>query len=549
MIRVLLAETLKTAFLLLVVSVVGFVALDATGEHDWWWMSEHAMRAGLPAARAMARDLPTLWNARVADAHVRTLDDLRAAQHAVLRDEATARLVHRGTAALPTLLERLQSLPPAQRDAALDVLRALAPRITGGETAPPSDPSAALDYWDRFYALRGLDFRGANARRLVQRLVDRDSRNAEEQLLRLGTFVLPAVFDVLEQPLDTASARRLTSLLSDLTGLSLRIDDRATASDMQTVVETWLAWWFVERLEYETLSDVGRFVGHVTETRYGRWLVRALTGRLGRSTTTGRPFQAELRERIPRSVFIGGLGALLAVAFVVAFGGGPVLRKRRIGIKLLDLVGALIPGLGALTVGMVVLIQVLAAPSPGGPLARRVFDDPTPLVLGVLVLAPLTVLFLRRQAARLTLHAVRKEAESWALESRHPHPMQVVRHGARVGAASLLAPLSLAALPLVGLTLAVEPLMSVKGMGDLTLRSIRPLDPPWLLLALVSLVPLYLGQHWARRLLVIAVGGTKRIPQTADGTGELAIGPATDEVPDRPTGATEDTQPSQHFQP
>jgi ABC-type dipeptide/oligopeptide/nickel transport system permease component len=538
MIRVLLTELIKTTCLLVVVSVLGFVALDATGQFDWWGTSELAMRAGIPRDRAFARDLPVVWNGHVADARVRTRDDLADLAAPTTRPAARERLIHRGTAALPTILYSLRHLSGETRSGALAILATLAPSITGGEQ-PPVDTDAALAYWDRFFALRGLDFRPAYAHRLVQRLVEHESRNAEEQLIRLGTFALPAVFDVLDQPVDTDAAIRLTALLSTITGLPLRVPTNPRVTQIREVVETWRAWWFVERLEYETLNDVTRVTGHVVETRYGRWLTRALVGTMGTSRVTGRPIALEVRQRTLRSLFVGGLGGLLAIAFVVAFGGGRELRKRPIGTKLLDLVGALVPGLGAAIFGFTLLVQLAAAPRPAGPLARVVFADPLRLAVAIAALAPIAALLLRRNYARVTLNAVRKEADSWARESRHPKPIQIVRHGARVGLASLLAPLALAALPLVAATHVVEPIVGVNGMGQLNVRSIMTYDPPWLLIALISVVPIWLAGHWSQRVMVWALGEASVTPKPPRETTAPAVREAQRAGNGAATGASE----------
>src|SRR4029077_8176498 len=124
----------------------------------------------------------------------------------------------------------------------------------------------------------------------------------------------------------------------------------------------------------------------------------------------------------------------------------------------------------------------------------------------VTLLTILASLWLRRRSSRVLLHAVRREAENWALESRHPRIGQMLRHGFRVGIASLFAPLGLSAIALLGMTLLIEPLAGVEGMGDLTLRSLRHWDAPWLLVAFVSVVPLAMGGRWARRVLVWALG-------------------------------------------
>ena len=90
MIRVLLTELLKTTFLLVVVSVVAFAALDATAQIDWWGTSDLAVRAGISRDKALARDLPLLWNRHVADAQARTHDDLLALRSPSTRPDARA---------------------------------------------------------------------------------------------------------------------------------------------------------------------------------------------------------------------------------------------------------------------------------------------------------------------------------------------------------------------------------------------------------------------------------------------------------------------------
>jgi ABC-type dipeptide/oligopeptide/nickel transport system permease component len=518
MIRLLLREGFLTALFLAAVSLAGFVLLDSTGSHDWWGTLEPAQRFGLSRETALAHGLPRVWNRHVADSVVRTRADLAELGAPATREAARTRLLARGTAALPTMLSRLGRLSPEARTAALEILATMAPAVTGGET-PPTEESAALEFWERFERLRGLDFRPAYARRLVQRLLERDSRNAAEQLARLGSFALPAVFEQLERPLDSAGAQRLTALLADSTGQPWRVPADASVEQTRAIVEGWRAWWFAERLEYERLGSSRRLTGQLLETRYGRWLTRTLSGRSPNALTTGRPLGLELRQRLPASLFVGGLGGLLATALVVAFGGGPVLRRRPLRTRLLDLLGALVPGLGAFLLGFALFVQLCAAPRPAGPLVRQVFTPWVPLALAVVLLTALAALWLRRRAARVLLHAVRLEAETWARESRHPRLRQVLRHGLRVGLASLLAPLGLSATALLAMSLLVEPLAGVRGMGALTLASLRAFDGPSLLLALLSAVPLWMGVRWARLILIWALGHPSEAP------------PATEETP------------------
>jgi hypothetical protein len=148
------------------------------------------------------------------------------------------------------------------------------------------------------------------------------------------------------------------------------------------------------------------------------------------------------------------------------------------------------------------------------------------LASAIIVLAPLAILWLRRRNARVLLHAVRHEAESWALESRNPHIGQVLRHGFRVGMASLFAPMGLSAFPLMLMAIVVEPVVGVRGMAALTLSSMRTWDAPWLLIAIVSVVPLWLVRRWAHSVLLWALGDVSLRPVPPP-----SIAPARSELP------------------
>jgi hypothetical protein len=138
MIRLLLREALLTLLLFVLVSIVGFVALDRTGKHDWWDTLPYAVRAGIPEEHALARDLPTVWNRRVRDAALRSLDDMHALGVPSTRADALVRLRKRGTAALPTLLAHLDdgSLSAEGQREVLAVLASMAPALSGGEVLP-----------------------------------------------------------------------------------------------------------------------------------------------------------------------------------------------------------------------------------------------------------------------------------------------------------------------------------------------------------------------------------------------------------------------------
>ncbi len=506
MVRVLLREMVLTLVALVAVSCVAFAVFDTTSHQDWFATAAHAHAVGMSADHLGARDLPLFFNARVLDARGRTERDLRALGDARSRTAAMASLAHRGIAALPYIVPNLQNLSPTVRSAALTVLACEAPTLTGGDHAP-TDEAMAVAWWQSFWDVRALDFRQGYAQRIAQRLAWHSSHNASEEITRLGTFALPALFKILVATTDRDAEVRLTNALADITGIPLRATSETPTVERTRMVSAWRAYWFAEHLEYQSLSSWQRTVGKLTETRYGRWLSRALRGRFGISSTTFRPAALELRERLPASVLVSGLGGLLATAVIVAFGGGPKLRRRPLRPKLLDLVGALVPGLTAFVTLWTVLLGAIA-PGNALPLARTTLARWPGLATATVLLSLVAGLWLRRPALRLVFHAVRVEAEDWAMEGLSPGLRAVLRHGARIGVASLLAPMGLAAPVVLVFSLVVEPMVGVHGMGALTERALRHMDAPWLMVATLSVVPVLLGRRWARMSLVWLVDPT-----------------------------------------
>jgi ABC-type dipeptide/oligopeptide/nickel transport system permease component len=510
MIRWLLVEALRTLVTLFIVSVLAFAALDSTGRHDWYGTLAPGRSFGLSAEESLARRTARFIASAQDDATTRTHSDLLSLSNPARARAARERLLSRGAVVIPTALTNIDRLPEHAQREAYAILSTLSPTLTGGETAP-TDPARARIWWDNFRVLHEIDLRDAYARRHIQRLLDHESPNAREQLSRLGTLALPALFEALDGELETSSARRLCDLASELTHTEHRVAASASAEQTRAVVEGWRAWWFVHRLDYVRMGETRRSIARVTDARYGQWLGRLFDGRSGPAQATGRSVLLELRERLPRSTVIAGLGGLLATALVVAFGGGEALRRRPLGTKIVDFAAALIPGLAAFSLGFVALCSVCAGRDPTLSFVRSVLRDWPSLLVGAALLAAPAALFLRRDRAKLVLNAVRSEAESWAVESRTPKPAQLVRHGARVGIASLLAPPALNALVILALSLLVEPLARVHGMGDLTLRAIARYDGVWLILAVLSVVPVAIGTRWARTALLWALGGHRAV--------------------------------------
>ena len=508
MLRLFLREALITLASLLVVSAVAFALLDRLGDRDWQGTADYAHLFGFTRDHGVGADLPLFWNPTVLDAERRTVADLDQLGAPDTRAAARARLDRRGSAGLPTILARLDQLSPAARREALSLIATWSQSLTGAERAP--DPLAgdreqhARVWWARFQASRGLDFRLSYATRQAQRVGARDRTNAYGRLLQLGTFALPGIQNVLATSVDRGESARLTGLLATLTGLPVRAEPGAAPGEVLRVTAAWQAFWFAERLEFETLTEERRATARFFETRYGRWVERAMRGRLGFSRVTRRPVAIELRWRLPSSTLSSGLGGLVGTAIAIAFGGGPALRRRRLRPKLLDLAGALAPGLAAFITGWLLLLRLCSPTSTlRGDLAAVLAQGQWARVLvGAAVIAAGVAWYLQRPKAASATQLVRLEAESWVAERLRPGVREVLRHGARIGVASLLAPLGFAGPVVLLASVLVELPLGLRGMGQLTVRALLARDAPWLMAAVLTTVPLLLGRRWARGLLV-----------------------------------------------
>lgn len=512
MIKVLFREAVFTAVALFVVSVVAFATLDRALRPDWYGLAGFAGTVPLDRARLLGRELPLLWNPDSLDAAQRTERVLEILGDPRRATAGEAELVARGSAALPALLARLPSLDASRQWRVFRVLAALGPTLGTGNPPPipvgPADLAEARQYWERFDAAHGLDLRPSFAGRLAIRVAEHESRNAAERLEQLGTYGLPAVFRALDATRSTPAQVRLVRVLSRVTKIPLRLEPGAGSDEVRHTVEAWRAWWFVQRGEFTTLAPWERTTARFRDTRYGRWLARALGGRLGLNRVTHRANSLELRERLPVSALTSGLGGLLGTGLAIAFGGPAALRARARREKFIDLLGAVIPGLVALILGWLLISKFVSSEGAPGSAVLRLSE--TVGVVRLLAASALSAVipaaWLLRARASPLLDAARLEAEAWTLRGQSPSPRRALRHAARIAAASLLCPLALAAPTVLLASLLVELGLGVRGMGALTLRALVAGDGAWLLVGILTIVPVLLGRRWALLALVWVLG-------------------------------------------
>lgn len=389
------------------------------------------------------------------------------ALEAVARDgdpEAARRLARLGGAALPHVLPRLESLPPAERGRVAVALAPVARRMgVARDEAILEDPVASAGFWSRFWQDRSLDFREAVVTRLVRRLSQRSLALRRSDLVQLDTYALPELvtnLGVVRTQEDAARASRLLRVVSEITGQPWTLAPNASPELARGAVTSCRRWWDEHRAEYTDISGLRRLSASVIQTRYARWTMRSLRELTGRDESE---LWQSLRSRAHVTSLLLGFSLLGGVAFG-AFGAASALALLPRSTRALRSLAAVIAGL---------TVPAFAFWLPRGTLATACVVS---LLLGA---APALQLFLRDMDERLDYrgnHVLRSRGAArriWAL-SRTSFIL-----------IPTWAPLAL--VEATAFAFVLEWSFQLPGMGPRTVEALHGADLDWLMAACLSL--------------------------------------------------------------
>jgi ABC-type dipeptide/oligopeptide/nickel transport system permease component len=416
--------------------------------------------------RARFLDLPRFLNPSPRDVRQRA-DALVAAVTAGGEGSATARaeLTRLGGAALPHVLPRLDALAPEPRKALAVALAPVARRM--GHTSPDlADPDHAVAFWTRFWDDRGIEFRRASVRSAVARLTRYGSTSRAADLRDLDTFVLDDVMSTLEIPRDAASVERARALV-DVAAHATERDDRIAPGDdvaaARACVERWQAFWAVYRGDFVTDAGLGRVSAMITETRYGKWALDAVTHRFGKSAG-GTPVLDEILDRVPVTLGIVFGAIALAYTLAIPLGAlGALYRGRRVDTALLLSVLALY----ALPTA---ILAVLARGVGGGR-----------ALVAVLVLAPALVAAPTAQQRSALLLAMSQDHVRAAIARGSSRARAVLVHGLRTALVPVATLATLEGPMALGGAFVGERVLGLRGIGELTMLAVQRRDIAWLM--------------------------------------------------------------------
>jgi ABC-type dipeptide/oligopeptide/nickel transport system permease component len=359
-------------------------------------------------------------------------------------------------------------MPAGARSRVAVALAPVATRMGQGDAVALRDPAQAPIFWTRYWDEHSTDFTEPSVRRTVDRLLVRDSAQRETELSQVDTFALATVIEAMPRvKKDPAALRRLMGVAARASGRGIVPDEGASADAFARAEEDWRSWWFIHRSDYVAYDGATKVAASITDTRYGRWMLGAVTSQLGLSTRDGVPINEKLVARAPVTFALTFI-AMLA-SYIVAIPVG-VLSAWRRG-KAVDTTLALFL-LIVYSIPVFVLAQALS-----GMFAR---DNLLGLAVPILTLTA-------GGAAALSRHQRGSMAEVLSLDyvrtarAKGVSTFRVlVVHALRNAIVSTTTLAGLQFPLMLGSTFVVEEVFGIQGLGWETLRAIETHDAAWL---------------------------------------------------------------------
>jgi peptide/nickel transport system permease protein len=375
------------------------------------------------------------------------------------RRQDLERLFRIGAAGLPELVPALQRLPDPARARLSRELAPLAFRMGIDDVTALEDPHRAAPFWTRVLDDRGADLRAPSVRRALRRhLADRGEPLYARQLRNADTAVLEPIFEELRT---APAAERET-----LEALAIAALHRAGATDVVDA-PSLRAFWLVHRADYAEYGAVERVAARITETRFGRWVLQAVTQRFGASWRTGEPVLDDVRRRAPLTFARASLGLLIAYGIAVPLGILTAARRTGALDRLTNLFLLLVHAFPAF-----ILALMARAMSPR--LART--DAFVAVALALVALGPIA----RHMRSRLleeVHHDYVRTARAMGTPAWSIWISGIARNafGSIVAFAAIQVPLILSA------TILAEEILSLDGLGPAAIAAVRARDVPWMM--------------------------------------------------------------------
>jgi peptide/nickel transport system permease protein len=433
------------------------------------------------ARRLYFLDLPLFYNREprgIETRVARLLEDLGGKADSRARGESGFRRC--GTACLSALGAARRASSAAGSgpvDAAIAAIRAAHPGL-----GPSRIP---LDTWLE-QALPLLA--PAELERLAAGLAD-PSGSAARQLLMRGSAALPAVMQVLLGK-DRGGCRAASELSSAVTGMEGRLG--GSAAESARALSFWSEWWFQHRRDFVSFSAGERFLGHLTETQFAKWMGRILTLRFGTSVHEGRPVTEKLRETLPVTLLLSLLSMTLAYLVGIPLGVHSAVCRGSILERTTTTVLFVLYSLPSFWVAMMLILffggvghwdwfPIYGLSSPGLEESRGwtwLIDRAHHLVLPVLCLTYASLAVISRYQRTAMLEVIRQDYIRTARAKGLSERTVIFKHALRNALLPTITLLGLQLPYLIGGSVIVEKIFNIPGMGLMTFQAFLHRDYP-----------------------------------------------------------------------
>jgi peptide/nickel transport system permease protein len=429
--------------------------------------------------RSRFLDLPRFFNDAPQDVRTRALAAVGDIAAAADDEVASRRLEQLGGAALPYVLPALEGLAPEARGKVALVLMPVAARMDLTATTDTTTADQAVLFWSRFWEDRALEFTEPAVDRAVSRLVEHGSDTREHDLLSLDTYALPQLMVAMQTTEDRVALARLTRVAAHVSRRGMEIPETAGDTFVRRALGDWEEWWYVHDTDFVALDGASRIAAMLGETRYGKWVMRAFTGRLGMGVDH-EPIASKMRLRAPVTLLIT-LEAMLA-SYAIAVPIAIVAAWRR--------------GRTVDTVTAAVLFALYSLPTFWtAEILERAFRSsltsdssvgPLRLVLPVVTLTLAAIATLSRYQRAALVDALGQDYVRTARAKGVPTWRVLVVHALRNALLPMLTLAGLQLPALLGGAFVVEETFGVPGLGYETVRAVEARDAGWLICVVVT---------------------------------------------------------------
>ncbi|MEM8595512.1 MAG: ABC transporter permease [Pseudomonadota bacterium] len=217
--------------------------------------------------------------------------------------------------------------------------------------------------------------------------------------------------------------------------------------------------------------------------RYGEWLLGLMTGDLGNSLATQRPVSDIIAPRLPKTLLLGGLAALIAVPLAVGFGLYAAMRPGGVPDR------SLTTGSIALTSAPEFLVATLlvlafAIELRWLPAISRVTETTSwgdtiiALLMPVMTLTAAVFAPMMRMTRSAVLNVLSQPAIEMAILKGVPRRTIILKHALPNAIAPIINVIAVNLAYIIGGVLVVETIFSYSGIAKLMVDSVASRDIP-----------------------------------------------------------------------